>query len=194
MKVVGITGGIGSGKTTACKIFEQLGIPVYYADNRAKDLMVKDQKLKDRIVAAFGDEAYVNGRLDRAYLASQVFNSKEKLSILNGIVHPAVADDFDLWLECQSGADYVLKEAAILFESGAYQDVDISVLVIAPEQLRIERVIDRDGATSDEVLRRMKNQWTQERKAKLADHILNNDGTELLIPQVLGLHRKFTSK
>lgn len=194
MKVVGITGGIGSGKTTACKVFEQLGVPVYYADNRAKELMVNDPKLKERIVAAFGNEAYVNGRLDRAYLAGQVFNSKEKLSVLNGIVHPAVADDFDLWLERQNGADYVLKEAAILFESGAYQDVDISVLVIAPEQLRIERVIDRDGVTSEEVLRRMKNQWTQERKAKLADHILNNDGTELLIPQVLGLHRKFNSK
>ncbi|MBI1286734.1 MAG: dephospho-CoA kinase [Flavobacteriales bacterium] len=193
MKVVGITGGIGSGKTTACKVFEQLGVPVYYADNRAKELMVNDKVLKDRIVAAFGDEAYINGRLNRAYLAAQVFNSKEKLSVLNGIVHPAVADDFDQWLEQQT-SDYVLKEAAILFESGAYQDVDISVLVIAPEQLRIERVMARDGASEEDALRRMKNQWTQERKAKLADHILNNDGSELLIPQVLELHRKFSSK
>lgn len=194
MKVVGITGGIGSGKTTACKIFEQLGVPVYYADNRAKELMVNDEMLKNRIIAAFGDEAYFNGRLNRAYLAAQVFNSKEKLSVLNGIVHPAVADDFDQWLEQHKHCDYVLKEAAILFESGAYQDVDISVLVIAPEQLRIERVMERDGATEEDVLRRMKNQWTQERKAKLADHIINNDGSELLIPQVLELHRKFSSK
>lgn len=191
MKVVGITGGIGSGKTTACKIFEQLGVPVYYADNRAKELMVNDEKLKSRIMAAFGDQAYVNGALNRAYLASQVFNSKDKLSVLNGIVHPAVADDFELWLERQKDACYVLKEAAILFESGAYQDVDISVLVIAPEQLRIERVVNRDGTTEEEVLRRMKNQWTQEHKIKLADHIITNDGTELLIPQILELHRKF---
>lgn len=191
MRVVGITGGIGSGKTTTCMIFESLGVPVYYADNRAKELMVNDEVLRGKIVSAFGNDAYVNGRLNRAYLANQVFNSKEKLSVLNGMVHPAVADDFESWLEQQKEANYVLKEAAILFESGAYHDVDITVLVIAPEQIRIERVMERDHSTKMEVLRRMKNQWTQERKAKLADHIINNDGSHLIIPQVLVLHEKF---
>ncbi len=193
MKVVGITGGIGSGKTTTCKIFECLGVPVYYADVRAKQLMAREP-LKAKIIQAFGEQAYSNGQLNRSYLANKVFNSKEKLSVLNGLVHPAVADDFDEWLEENKHSDYVLKEAAILFESGAYQAVDLSVLVIAPEQVRIDRVMERDGARKEEVLQRMKNQWTQERKVKLADHILNNDGTQLLIPQVLELHKKFSRK
>lgn len=191
MKVVGITGGIGSGKTTACQVFEQLGIPVYYADARAKQLMANSPQLKSKIVQAFGDKAYDNGVLNRVYLAKEVFNSKDKLSVLNGLVHPAVADDFVEWLEANKSADYVLKEAAILFESGAYHNVDVTVLVIAPEETRIERVVKRDGTTREDVLRRIKNQWAQERKAKLADHILNNDGQELLVPQVLALHQRF---
>ncbi len=194
MKVIGITGGIGSGKTTTCQIFEHLGVPVYYADVRAKELMAFEGPLKTKIIQAFGEEAYSGGRLDRAYLAKEVFNSKEQLSVLNGLVHPAVADDFDDWLEEHKNADYVLKEAAILFESGAYQAVDFTVLVIAPEDVRIQRVVQRDGSTPEQVLQRIKNQWTQERKAKLADHIVNNDGSELLIPQVLELHRKFSKK
>lgn len=193
MKVIGITGGIGSGKTTTCQIFEQLGVPVYYADVRAKQLMVEDP-LKSKVVQAFGERAYNNGQLDRSYLAKEVFNSKEKLSVLNGIVHPAVGDDFDEWLEQNSKVPYVLKEAAILFESGAYHAVDYTVLVIAPEDVRINRVMQRDGSTRDEVLQRMNNQWTQERKAKLADHIINNDGSHMLIPQVLELHQKFSKK
>ena len=194
MKVIGITGGIGSGKTTTCQIFEHLGVPVYYADVRTKELMAFGGPLKTKIVQAFGEQAYSGGRLDRAYLAKEVFNSKEQLSVLNGLVHPAVADDFDDWLEEHKNADYVLKEAAILFESGAYQAVDFTVLVIAPEDVRIQRVVNRDGSTTEQVLQRIKNQWTQERKAKLADHIVNNDGFELLIPQVLELHRKFSKK
>lgn len=194
MRIVGITGGIGSGKTTACKIFQELGVPVYYADSRAKELMTYNESLKNKILQSFGAEAYSNGMLNRTYLAQQVFNSKEKLSILNGLVHPAVALDFEEWLEEHQSAAYVLKEAAILFESGAYQDVDITVLVIAPEDLRIERVMKRDGSTKEDVMKRMNNQWTQERKVKLADHIINNDGVHLMIPQVLSLHQKFSSK
>ncbi|MCB0756398.1 MAG: dephospho-CoA kinase, partial [Flavobacteriales bacterium] len=146
------------------------------------------------IIQAFGENAYLNGQLNRTYLAKEVFNSKEKLSVLNGIVHPAVGDDFDEWLERQKAADYVLKEAAILFESGAYHAVDFTVLVIAPEDVRIDRVIKRDGISREDVMKRMKNQWTQERKAKLADHIVNNDGSKMLIPQVLELHKKFSKK
>jgi len=192
MKVVGITGGIGSGKTTVCQIFESLGVPVYYADPRAKVLMAHDASLKAKIVQAFGEKAYSNGELNRAYLAKEVFGSKEKLSVLNGLVHPAVADDLDEWLEDNKQANYVLKEAAILFESGAYHNVDVAVLVIAPTDLRIERVAARDGSTREEILQRMNNQWTQERKAKLADHIINNDGAQLIIPQVLELHKRFS--
>ena len=124
-------------------------------------------------------------------MAQQIFGANEKLSIINGLVHPAVANDFEEWLKEHSGEKYVLKEAAILFESGAYQHVDVTVLVIAPENLRLERVMNRDGSTKEDVLKRMKNQWTQERKIKLANHILNNDGTQLLIPQVMDLHQKF---
>ncbi|MFM1876739.1 MAG: hypothetical protein RL266_2476 [Bacteroidota bacterium] len=191
MKVVGITGGIGSGKTTVCQIFERLGVPVYYADTRAKQLMAAEGPLKEMILEAFGALAYRGSQLDRAYLAKEVFGNEERLAKLNSLVHPAVAYDFDEWLEQQHHANYVLKEAAILFESGAYQAVDFSVLVIAPEDLRIDRVVKRDGVTPEQVLQRMKNQWTQEHKAKLADFIINNDGSHLLVPQVLELHGKF---
>lgn len=194
MKIIGITGGIGSGKTTACKIFQEFGVPVYYADDRAKELMTTNAVLKNKIVQAFGAKAYSGNGLDRAYLAQQIFGSKEKLSIINGLVHPAVANDFEEWLEERNGEKYVLKEAAILFESGAYQDVDITVLVIAPQDVRLERVVNRDGSSKEDVLKRMNNQWTQERKVKLADHILNNSGTQLLIPQVMELHQNFRDK
>lgn len=194
MKVVGITGGIGSGKTTVCKIFEQLQVPIYYADARAKELMVHNEWLKQEIVNAFGATSYVNGELNRAYLAGQVFASKKKLEVLNGLVHPTVANDFDEWLERNNKAPYVIKEAAILFETGGYQDVDFTVLVIAPQQVRLQRVVERDGSSEAEVLQRMNNQWTQERKVKLADHIIKNDGRELIIPQVLELHNRFSAK
>ena len=192
MKVVGITGGIGSGKTTTCQIFEALGAPVYYADFRAKYLMANNTTLKRKIVQAFGERAYKDRELNREYLAKEVFGSKEKLSVLNGLVHPAVADDFDAWLDEKKQSPYVLKEAAILFESGAYHNVDVTVLVIAPKETRIDRVSKRDGSSREEIIQRMNNQWTQERKAKLADHIINNDGTQFLIPQVLELHRRFS--
>lgn len=194
MKVVGVTGGIGSGKTTVCKVFEALGIPVYYADLRAKELMESDEGLRNKLINVFGTKTYLNGKLNRAYLAQQIFNSKEKLSVINGLVHPVVAEDFDVWVENNQKSAYVLKEAAILFESGAYQDVDISVLVIASEEIRLERVMARDGSEREDVLKRMNNQWTQERKAKMADYIIKNEGTELLIPQVLELHKQFSRK
>lgn len=194
MKVIGVTGGIGSGKTTVCKIFEVLGMPVYYADLRAKELMETDEGLRNKLINVFGAKTYLNGKLNRTYLAQQIFNSKEKLSVINGLVHPVVAEDFDVWVETNQSSAYVLKEAAILFESGAYQDVDISVLVIAPEEIRLERVMARDGSDREDVLKRMNNQWTQERKAKMADYIIKNEGTELLIPQVLELHKQFSRK
>jgi dephospho-CoA kinase len=191
MRIIGITGGIGSGKTTVCGIFAELGIPVYYADDRAKAVMVEDAELMASIVDAFGAEAYQDGKLNRPFLAQQVFSSEEKLARLNSLVHPAVARDFMRWVVAHEKSQYVIKEAAILFESGAYKAVQETVLVTAPEDLRIQRVVQRDGVAESVVRQRMANQWPEERKAELADHIILNDGHQLLIPQVLELHRKF---
>ncbi len=194
MRVVGITGGIGSGKTTVCRIFQELGVPVYFADDQAKRLMIESPELKEKITVAFGKDAYLDGVLNRTYLAEQIFGSKEKLAVLNGLVHPAVKEDFEAWLGRNKSQPYVLKEAAILFESGANKQADATILVIAPESLRLQRVMQRDGSTEEEIRGRMASQWSQEKKEKLADHIINNDGTHLLIPQVLELHRKFSAK
>lgn len=193
MKVVGITGGIGSGKTTVCSIFAALGVPVYYADDRAKFLMANDPNLKKRIVEVFGDESFRDGKLNRAYLADRVFSSDSQLDLLNTLVHPAVAEDFKQWVLQQHEVPYVLKEAAILFESGSYRSVDGTVLVTAPEHIRIERVMKRDGVSKDAVLSRMSKQWTDEQKVTLADHIIENDGYQLVVPQVIELHRKFSA-
>lgn len=191
--VIGITGGIGSGKTTVCSIFQALGVPVYNADERAKELMNTNPTLRAQIIDAFGAESYdAENRLNRPYIAQQVFNSSKDLNTINALVHPVVASDFEEWVDLHSNEKYVLKEAAILFESGANKYVDVSVLVVAPEALRIARVTKRDASTEEEVLKRMKNQWTQERKVKLADFIIHNDGVKLLIPQVIKLHQAFT--
>lgn len=191
MRIIGITGGIGSGKTTVCGIFAEFGVPIYYADDRAKAVMVEDADLMASIVDAFGAEAYQDGKLNRPFLALQVFSSEKKLAKLNSLVHPAVAKDFMRWVVAHEKFPYVIKEAAILFESGAYKAVQETVLVTAPEDLRIQRVVQRDGVDEREVRQRMANQWPEERKVELADHIILNDGHQLLIPQVLELHRKF---
>ena len=189
---VGLTGGIGSGKSLICSILEKLGVSVYYADAEARSLMDSDPVLKVKIVGLFGEQAYSGGSLDRQYLAGRLFGDAELLASMNTVVHPAVREDFKRWADLQKGVPYVVEEAAILFESGAYHNVDVAVLVIAPTDLRIERVAARDGSTREEILQRMNNQWTQERKAKLADHIINNDGAQLIIPQVLELHKRFS--
>ncbi|MCF8257442.1 MAG: dephospho-CoA kinase [Flavobacteriales bacterium] len=191
MRIIGITGGIGCGKTTVCGIFSELGVPVYYADDRAKAVMMEDESLMATIRCTFGDEAYKNGELNRPYLAHQVFGSEEKLTRLNAVVHPAVARDFMKWANAIADVPYIIKEAAILFESGAYRTVQQTVLVTAPENVRIERVMQRDSISETEVRQRMDSQWPEERKAQMADHVIVNDGHQLLIPQVLELHGKF---
>jgi dephospho-CoA kinase len=190
MTIIGITGGIGSGKTTVCRVFEAMGVPVYYADDRAKAVMVEDGVLMQAVRDAFGDAAYRDGQLDRQFLAAQVFGSEEKLQMLNSLVHPAVARDFMGWAgeRADEGHPFVVKEAAILFESGAYKAVNGTVLVTAPEEVRIGRVMQRDGVSEDEVRQRMVRQWPDERKAVLADHIIINDGKEPVLPQVVRLH------
>lgn len=186
---IGLTGGIGSGKSTVAKVFESLGIPVYYADNAAKELMNSDESLKKAIKDRFGVRAYVDDKLDQQYIASIVFNDAEKLEALNSIVHPATINDAIKWSNLQTTA-YTIKEAALLFESGADKMLDYVIGVTAPESLRIERVMKRDGVSREEVLKRLKRQMDEEKKISLCDFILVNDETQLLIPQVLGLHKK----
>ncbi len=187
---VGITGGIGSGKTTVCKIFESLGIPVYYADDRAKLLMVENQAVRSKIIALFGTEAYLpDGKLNRQFIASIVFQDKKKLEKLNAIVHPAVLQDGKQWHTAQTGAPYSLKEAALLIESGSHKALDKLIVVTAPPELRIQRVMERDGVPREAVEARISKQLPEEEKLKLADFVIENDGTKMLTTQVLKIHR-----
>lgn len=185
---IGITGGIGSGKSTVCKLLELQGIPVFYADAEAKNAMVSDNLLIAQLKTAFGDDIYnPDLSLNRSKLAEVVFNDDAKLQQLNSIVHPAVFRLFDLWVEKQSSV-YVVKEAALLFESHSYKDCDFKILVKSSEELKIKRVMQRDFITRENVYKRMKKQLSDDEKEKLSDFIINNNEQELLIPQVMNLH------
>ena len=191
---VGITGGIGSGKSTVAKIFAALGVPVYDADSRAKLLMNTDSILMDQIKKEFGDAAYDKGQLNRKYLASQVFGNPERLKKLNGFVHPRVGNDYNAWVNRHANKKYVLKEAALLFEAGSAAYLDTIIVVTAPEALRIKRVVQRDGRTEAEVIKIIREQWPQEKLLSLAQHEIRNDETLAVLPQVMRLHAMFTSK
>jgi dephospho-CoA kinase len=189
---VGITGGIGSGKTTVCRVFELLGVPVFYADNVAKTIMQTDSQLKNEILNTFGQESYlVDGQLNRPYISSIVFKDQSQLNKLNALVHPAVFRAFDRWIAEQKEVPYILKEAALLYESESYKMCDLSILVISPESTRISRIKARDHISEEEIMLRMKRQFSDEQKMKLANHILINDENRLLIPQILDLHQQF---
>ncbi len=186
---VGITGGIGSGKTTVCKIFELLGIPVYYADGQAKQLMVSDPRLVAGVKKLFGPDSYLpNGALNRPFIAEKVFSDDRKLEQLNHLVHPAVAEDGDRWHHAQENVPYTLKEAALLFESGNHRQLDKLITVFAPEELRIRRVVERDHSSPEEVRARMAKQMPEEEKMKRSDFVVYNDGKHSLIRQVLDIH------
>ncbi|WP_212005852.1 dephospho-CoA kinase [Chitinophaga sp. HK235] len=188
MLKVGITGGIGSGKSTVSRIFELLGVPVYYADDRAKDILVRDQELAEAVRTHFGKEVYDdNGALNRKYLGNIVFNDKNKLALLNSLVHPATIRDSNIWASQQT-TPYVLKEAALLFETESFHHLDKIIGVYAPQPLRILRVIKRDKVTRDEVLARMHKQIDERIKMRLCDYVIHNDEQQLVIPQVLALH------
>lgn len=189
---IGLTGGIGSGKTTVARIFEALGIPVFYADDEAKRLMNEDEQLKKSIIDSFGEESYSNGQLNRKYISEQVFNDPYKLELLNSVVHPATIRNASLWMSNQR-SPYVIKEAALIFEAGAGGDLDHIIGVTAPPALRIHRVMKRDNVGKDEVLRRMRSQIDETIKMKLCDFILDNDEQKLLTTQVLELHKKLVS-
>jgi dephospho-CoA kinase len=187
---VGITGGIGSGKTTVCRIFETLGIPVYYADDRAKMLMVERLQLRGVIESLFGTDAYsADNQLNRAHIAAIAFQHPEKLKALNAAVHPAVLEDGEAWHFAQN-APYTLKEAALLFESGSYMHLDKIITVFTPVETRIERVLLRGGITKADIEARIAKQMPDDEKVQRADFVIYNDGAQPLIPQVLAIHRQ----
>lgn len=190
---MGITGGIGSGKSLVSKIFSQLGVPVYDADSHAKKLMTTDGILVSQIKKEFGDLSYQSdGALNRVYLADHVFNNEDKLKVLNNLVHPRVAVDYAKWVDEHREHPYLLKEAALLFEAGSNKALDSIIVVSAPEALRISRVQARDKhRTVEQIKAIVEKQMPESEKLKHADHIVVNDETRLVIPQVLALHRNF---
>ncbi|MFM8741642.1 MAG: dephospho-CoA kinase [Cytophagales bacterium] len=190
---IGITGGIGSGKSLVCKIFSCLGIPVYDADSRAKSIMTTDGIVMEQIKTEFGSLSYnSDGTLNRSYLSQTVFNDAAKLKKLNELVHPRVALDAQQWVATHRDQKYVLREAALLFESGSYQLMDKIVVVTAPETLRVTRVLTRDShRTTEDVVKIIRNQMDEKEKISRADFVLVNDETELLVPQVVKMHQHF---
>lgn len=190
---IGLTGGIGAGKTTVSRVFSLLGVPVYYADDRAKWIMNHDEELKTIIQNAFGVESYQkDGMLNRNYLAATVFADPEKTKKINSLVHPAVGKDFEKWAKSRN-EDYVLKEAALLFETGSYKDLDKTIIVTAPQDIRISRVMLRDPQRSQkDILAIIDRQLPEERKVKLADFVIDNSGEKMVIPQILDIHRKIS--
>ena len=187
--VIGLTGGIGSGKSTIAKEFATLGISVFNSDEQAKVLIATDAQVKKRIIAAFGEEAYQNGEYNRAYIAQIVFNNSEKLAILNGIVHPALAKYFNQWAKKQT-SPYVLKEAAILFESGSYKNCDYIITVTAPEEVRIARVMARDHCTETQVRARMAQQWSDAQRIALSNAVIENIDLEKAKKEVKRINNK----
>lgn len=185
--IVGLTGGIGSGKTTVAQIFQQLQVPVFVADEESKKLLDTDADLQAQLVEWLGPELIKEGRVDRAYMASRIFKDEDLLKKVNALIHPAVGRAFQNWYQKQE-APYIIREAAILFESGTHKDCAKIIVVSAPEELRLQRVIKRSGESPEQVKARMAKQWPQEKKEALADYIIHNDHQEMLIPQVLQIH------
>ena len=182
-KILGLTGGIGSGKTTIASYFEELGIPVYIADDEAKKILFLPEVVNE-LAIAFGNQILTDGVPDKAKLAAVVFNDSNQLAKLNAIIHPKVAEHFRDWITENTGKLFVMKETAILFESGSYKDCDAIILVTAPIDVRIKRVMQRDGVSRNKVLERMANQWDDDRKAVLSDYVINNLDLETSKKQV----------
>jgi len=195
MLKIGVTGGIGAGKTIVCKMFTQLGIPVYDSDSRAKWVMHHDESLKHELTRTFGAETYTTtGELNRQYLGSVVFNSPERLTLLNKLVHPHVREDFTNWVKEVKSAPYVIKEAALMYESQAWRQMDQIIAVYAPLPVRVKRVLQRDPHRNEaDVLAIIEKQLQEEDKMARAAHIIYNDDERLVIPQVLSLHEQFLS-
>ncbi|MFN5705252.1 MAG: dephospho-CoA kinase [bacterium] len=189
---VGITGGIGTGKSTVCKIFASMGIPVLDADSLAKNIAEIDQHVKQQILEVFGAESYDDqDKYNRKFIASIVFNDAEKLKMLNNIIHPAVIDYSNNWAEQHLDKKYVVKEAALMFESGSYKYNDINIVVNAPKELRIQRILSRDNSSIEDIIRRIESQMSDEERNSMADKIIVNDEHNSLIAQVYSLHQEF---
>ncbi len=186
---VGITGGIGAGKSLVARIFRVLGVPVFYSDIEAKMCMITHDNVRNQIIQVFGSESYAGGKPNNAFLAEKIFSSDDLRNKLNGIIHPAVANVFEHWLGMHQGYAYVLNEAAITFETGLYKKLDFNILVTAPREIRVERVMNRDRIPVEMVEKRMATQWTDEQKIPLSNFVINNDGKNLIIPQILAVHK-----
>lgn len=190
-KTVGITGGIGSGKSVVARILHEMGYPVYSSDQRAKDLMHEDASIVASLKELFGEEAYVNHELNRPYIAAQIFKDESKRIAMNNLVHPAVRKDFKEWVERQD-SPLVFQESALLFETGNYRSFDAVFLVSAPEEIRMKRVKERDHLSDEQVISRFKAQMPEEEKRKLTDYVVDNSGNEFLIPQILKLIKEIS--
>ena len=191
MLKIGITGGIGSGKTTVCRVFEILGVPVYYADDESKKILDNNKEVKEKILKKFGNELLTEkGVIDKQKLAALVFQDKQKLQELNAIVHPAVGIHFENWVEQNQSHTYILKEAAILFEIGAYKQVDKVLTVVAPTELKIKRAMQRQNITREQVIERINNQMSDEEKINRSQFVIHNDDEHMLIPQIIAVHQQ----
>ena len=189
MKIVGLTGGIGSGKTTVAGFFRDLDVQIYIADEAGKRLLNTSSQIRESVIALLGEESYEGNSPNRKFIASRVFNNKDLLEKLNKIIHPAVEQDFKNWLLDQS-ADYVIYEAAILFETGSYKKCDLNILVTAPQKLRIARLQKRDNSSEEEIQQRMDNQWSDEKKSELADFTIKNEELQQTRLQVEHIHEE----
>ena len=192
MKVIGLTGGIGSGKSSIARVFKSMGVPIYIADERAKALYSRSEQLKQMVIDRFGDEVYPEGSFSPTVLAEKVFGDEKALSALNAMVHPLVKADFSQWLKEQS-ANYVIREAAILFESASHLDCNAVITVEANENERIQRVMQRDNRSEKEVRQRMNKQWTDAQRREKADHVIVNNNNSLILERCYLLHQEFSA-
>ncbi|MCH2196704.1 dephospho-CoA kinase [Kordia sp.] len=190
--IVGLTGGIGSGKTTIAKMFHELGVSIYIADIEAKKLMHTSQEIKEELIAAFGEETYIDGELNRSYLSNIVFNQPEELKNINEIVHPRVGQHFKDWYAARSEEKYIIKEVAILFENDSYKHCDKIITVVAPLETRFERLLQRDQTTREAIQSRMNNQWSDAKKIALSDYIIHNEDLEKAKNQVAKIHQEIS--
>ncbi|MEM6719035.1 MAG: dephospho-CoA kinase [Bacteroidota bacterium] len=191
--IVGLTGGIGSGKTTIAKMFHDLGVSIYIADIEAKKIMHTSKEIREELIAAFGEEAYIDGELNRSYLSKIVFNQPEELKKINAIVHPRVGQHFKDWHEARSKEPYIIKEVAILFENDSYKYCDEIITVVAPLEMRFERLLQRDQTTREAIQSRMNNQWSDAQKIALSDYVIHNEDLEAAKAQVAKIHQEIST-
>jgi dephospho-CoA kinase len=190
---IGITGGIGSGKSIVCRVFESLGIPVYYADLHSRKLVDSEPDIRRKLIGLFGPDIYNNTTLNRPLFAAKVFADPQLLEAANRAIHPRVKKDFDRWIQDHADKKYVIEEAAILFESGANTQMDKCIAIVSPVDMRVKRILRRPGMTAGRIREIMGNQWPDEKKAALADYVIVNDEKSLILPQILLIHAQLSA-